>query len=72
MTALAKPDGGVRGIVAGDVIRKQLGDAATAAPVRPPHGSGVQGLTEIDRLTTVTSVDGVSAFDVISRSAVLC
>ena len=31
----------------------------------------LQGLTEINPLSTVTSVDGVSAFDLISRSAML-
>ena len=49
MTALAKPDGGVRWIVAGDVIRRlvartmaqQLGDAGRyrTVPARPPHES---------------------------------
>ena len=90
MTALAKPDGGVRGIVAGDVIRRlvartmaqQLGDAVEAATspcqyaLRTKAGCEcvahvLQGLTEINPLTTVTSVDGVSAFDLISRSAML-
>ena len=31
----------------------------------------LQDLTQINPLTTVTSVDGVSAFDLISRSAML-
>ena len=88
MTALAKPDGGVRGIVAGDVIRRsvakimaqQLGDAVEAftAPyqcaLRTKAGCEcvahvLQGLTELDPLATVTSVDGISAFDLISRKA---
>ena len=87
MTELAKPDGGVRGIVAGDVIRRlvartmaqQLGDAVEAATSPYQHALRnesrvahmLQGLTEINPLTTVTSVDGVSAFDLISRSAML-
>ena len=90
MTALAKPDGGVRGIVAGDVIRRlvaktmaqQLGDAVEAftAPyqyvLRTKAGCEcvahvLQGLTELDPLATVTSVDGISAFDLISRKAML-
>ena len=31
----------------------------------------LQGLTEVDPLATVTSTDGVSAFDLISRGAML-
>ena len=54
MTVQAKPDGGVRGIVAGDVIRRlvartmaqQLGDACgggyRTVPVRPLHESRVR------------------------------
>ena len=90
MTALAKLDGGVRGIVAGDVIRRlvaktmaqQLGDAVEAftAPyqyaLRTKAGCEcvahvLQGLTELDPLATVTSVDGISKFDLISRKAML-
>ena len=90
MTALAKPDGGVRGIVVGDVIRRlaartmaqQLGDAVEAATSPYQYALRTKAgfecvahvlhlLTEINPLTTVTSVDGVSAFDLISRSAML-
>ena len=86
MTALAKPDGGVRGIVAGDVIRRlvartmaqQLGDAVEAATapcqyaLRTKAGCEcstrvLQGSTEINPLTKVTTVDGVSAFDLMSQ-----
>ena len=90
MTALRKPDGGVRGIVAGDVVRRlvartmaqQLGPATKAATA--PHQyalltrSGcecvahvLQGLTELNPRTTVTSIDGVSAYDMISRRSML-
>ena len=90
MTALSKSDGGVRGIVAGDVFRrliartmaKQLGDAVMAAT--SPHqyalstragceciAHALQGLTELDPGATVTSIDGVSAFDLISRGAMM-
>ena len=89
ITALSKPDGGVRGIVAGDVVRrlvartiaKQLSTAveratsphqyalATRAGVCVAHV--LQGLTEVDPLATVTSIDGISAFDLISRGAML-
>ena len=90
MTALAKPDGGVRGIVAGDVIRRlvaktmaqQLGDVVEAFTAPYQHAlrtkAGcecvahvLQGLTELDPLATVTSVDGITAFDLISRKAML-
>ena len=79
MTALAKPDGGVRGIVAGDVIRRlvartmaqQLGDAVEAATspyqyaLRTKAGCEcvahvLQGLTEINPLTTITSARRVA------------
>ena len=90
MTALKKPDGGVRGIVAGDVVRRlvartmaqQLGPATKAATA--PHQyalstrSGcecvahvLQGLTEMNPRTTITSIDGVSAYDMISRRSML-
>ena len=90
LTALSKPDGGVRGILAGDVIRRLVGrtkaqqlsqpvEAATA-----PHQYGfstkagcecaahiLQGLTEMNPETTVTLIDGVSAYDLISRESML-
>ena len=90
MTALAKPDGGVRGIVAGDVIRRltartiaqQLGKAVEActAPFQCalstkagceciPHT--LQALCELNPEATVISVDGISAFDLVSRRAML-
>ena len=90
ITALSKPDGGVRGIVAGDVVRrlvartiaKQLSTAVERAT--SPHQYALttraececvahvlQGLTEVDPLATVTSIDGISAFDLISRAAML-
>ena len=90
ITALSKPDGGVRGIVAGDVVRrlvartiaKQLSTAVEQAT--SPHQYALttragcecvahvlQGLTEVDPLATVTSIDGISAFDLISRGTML-
>ena len=90
LTALSKPDGGVRGIVAGDVIRRlvartisqQLAPAVERAT--SPHqyamttragceyvAHALQGLTELDPQATITSVDGVGAFDLISRRAML-
>ena len=78
MTVLAKPDGGVRGVVSGDVLRRlvartmaqQLGPAVKAAT--SPQGRGVsashtlQGLCELNPRTTITSIDGVGACDLIS------
>ena len=90
LTALRKPDGGVRGIVAGDVIRRlvsrtiaqQIGKAVERATA--PHqyalstraGSEciahvLQGLCEQNPQATVISIDGLGAFDQISRAAML-
>ena len=90
LTALSKSDGGVRGIVAGDVVRRlvartisqQLAPAVERAT--SPHQYAMttragcecvahvlQGLTEVDPEATVTSIDGVGAFDLISRRAML-
>ena len=89
LTALSKPDGGVRGIVAGDVVRRlvartmsqQLSPAVERATspyqYARRHGQGasvwsaLQGLTEIDPQVTVTSIDGLGAYDMISRGAML-
>ena len=89
LTALRKPNGGVRGIVVGDVIRRvvartlaqQLGPAVEGATA-PFHALStkagcecvshvVQALTEADPETTVVSIDGVTAFDLMSREAML-
>ena len=90
MTVLTKPDGGVRGIVSGDALRRlvartmaqQLGPAVKTAT--SPHQCALstragceciahvlQGLCDVNPLTTVTSIDGVSAYDLISRRAML-
>ena len=56
VTALQKPNGSVRGIVASDVFR--------SSPRHPgAHRSGPTA--------TVVSIDGISAFDVVSRRAML-
>ena len=47
-------------------MAQQLGDAVEAFTAHV-----LQGLTELDPLATVTSVDGISAFDLISRKAML-
>ena len=90
LTALSKPDRGVRGTVAGDVVRRsvartishQLAPAVERAT--SPHQNAMttragcecvvhalQGLTELDLEATVTSIDGVGAFGLISRRAML-
>ena len=90
MTVLRKGDGGVRGIVVEDVIRRlvartiaqQLGRAVetATAPFQyalcTPAGCEciahtLQGLTELDPPATVVSIDGISAYDQISRAAML-
>ena len=90
LTALRKSNGGVRGIVAGEVIRRllartvaqQLGPAVEAATspfqfvLSTKSGCEcvahcVQALCETHEQLTLTSVDGVSAFDLISRRAML-
>ena len=90
LTALRKNNGGVRGIVAGEVIRKlvartvaqQLGPAVEAAtspfqfalstkPGCECVAHCIQALCETDPQLTLTSVDEVSAFDLISRRAIM-
>ena len=90
MTALSKPDGGVRGIVVGDVIRRlvsrtmaqQMSAAVESATIPFQYAlstragceciaHALQGLTDVDPNTTIISIDGISAFDQISRAAML-
>ena len=90
LTALSKPDGGVRGIVVGDVLRRlvartmsqQLAPAVERATSPYQYAlttragcecvaHALQGLTEMDPQVTVTSIDGLGAFDLISRGAML-
>ena len=86
MTALQKSNGGVRGIVAGDVVRS-LGQWHNSSPLRwsrqqpltsmpcPPGtecvAHALQALTELDLEATIVSIDGVGAYDSISRKAML-
>ena len=90
LTALRKPNGGVRGIVAGHIVRRlvartisqQLAEEVQTATAPFQYAlstrSGcecvahaLQGLTEIDPRATVSSIDGISAYDLISRQAML-
>ena len=84
MTALRKKDGGVRGMVVGEVIRRltartmaqQLGPAIEAATAPFQHvlstragecvSHALQAICELDEDATVTSIDGISAYDTIS------
>ena len=90
LTAFQKPGGGVRGIVAGDVIRglvartiaQQLGKVVESATAPFQYAlstragceciaHALQSLTELDPEATVLSIDGISAYDLISRKAML-
>ena len=87
MTALQKADGGVRGVVVGEVFRRLNTNHGTAIqqggggrehthssmPSQPGQGLSVshtvQALTSENPETTILSVDGVGAYDLISRNA---
>ena len=88
LTALIKPDGGVRGIVVGDIVRRQVArtmakqvakkvEAATApfqCALSTKAGCQcvahiLQSITDLDPETTIISIDGVGAYDLISRNA---
>ena len=73
LTALQKPTGGVRGIVAGEMLRRNVVERATA-PVQYLMSTRagtecvtLQALSELDPRATIVSIDGVSALDLISR-----
>ena len=90
LTALSKPDGGVRGIVVGDILRrlvartmaKQFSKKAEAATAPFQHALStkagcecvahiLQALSDRDPEATIMSIDGIGAFDLISRNAML-
>ena len=88
LTALRKPTGGVRGIVAGDIIRRitsrtiaqQLGEAVKTATSPFQYALStragcecisLQALCEEDPDATIISIDGIGAFDLVSRGAML-
>ena len=87
---VTKPSGGVRGIVAGDVVRRLVAKTIAqqltkvvekaTAPFQYALSTQagcecvshvLQGLTEINPRATITSIDGVSAYDLLSRGAML-
>ena len=88
LTALCKPDGGVRGIVVGDILRrivartiakqiaKKVEEATAPFQYALSTKAGcecvahvLQSMTDLNPEVTVTSIDGVGAYDLISRSA---
>ena len=89
VTALLKASGGVRGIVAGDMVRRLVAKTI-AQQIRAPvevatapfqHAlstragcecvaHALQALTDADPRATILSVDGISAYDSISRVAI--
>ena len=87
VTALQKPNGSVRGIVVSDVFRtlvartmaQQLSPAierGTSPALSTWAGTeciahAIQALTDLDPTATVVSIDGIGAFDVVSRRAML-
>ena len=75
LTALRKPCGGVRGIVAGDTVRR-CATAPYQYALRTRAGweciaHALQGLCDVDPNATIISIDGIGAFDQISRAAML-
>ena len=85
LTALRKPNGGVRGIVAGDILRRLVARTMAqqyAVRVEFQYALStragtkcvthiVQALTDLNARTTVMSVDGTGAYDLISRETML-
>ena len=90
LTVLQKQSSGVRGIVAGDVIRRvvartiaqQISEAVEAATALFHYAlttkagceyvaHAVQALTEQQPDATISSIDGVGVFDLISRESML-
>ena len=90
LTALQKPNGSVRGIVSGDVVRrlvaKTIAQQLTPAVQRATSpfqyalstksggeciAHALQALTDLSERATVLSIDGIGAFDLISRGAML-
>ena len=90
MTALRKPEGGVWGIVAGDVIRRlvsrtvaqQWGPAVERFSALFQYALStragseciahvLQALSELNPQCKVMSIDGISAYDLIARKAML-
>ena len=90
ITALKKPNGGIRGIVVGDILRRLVARtmakqmAARVEAATAPFQNALttkagcesvahilQSLTDQDERATIVSIDGVGAYDLISRNAML-
>ena len=82
LTALQKLRGGVRGIVVGDIVRRLVSrtmaeqlrkvvERCTTKAGTECIAHALQTLTELDPQATVVSIDGVGAYDTISRKAML-
>ena len=72
MTALRKPDGGVRGIVVGDIVRQLVARTIAKQEAGCECVAHIlQAMTDRDSQATVVSIDGVGAYDLISRNAML-
>ena len=90
LVALQKPDGGVRGIVVGDTLRRLVAKTlakqyskdfeAACSPFQfaLPTRAGTECVahvlrtaTELDPRRTVVSVDGIGAYDLMRRKAML-
>ena len=90
ITALCKPDEGVRGIVVGDILRRFVAKTmaklvskeaeAATAPFQYALSTKagcecvahiLQSITDLDPEATVISMDGIGAYDLISRNAML-
>ena len=70
MTALRKADGGVRGIVAGDVIRRLVARTISQQLSQTVEPTTVPFQYALSR-TTVVSTDGINAYDQISWAGML-
>ena len=84
LTALRKPNGGVRGIATGDVFRRLVSRALELDEATRPFQFALQtragtdslaamlrAVVELDPRATVVSLDGRSAYNTISRATIL-
>ena len=86
LTALQKPTGGVRGIFAGEMLARTVAQQISTVVERATApfqyamstractecmAHALQALSELDPRATIVSIDGVSAFDLISRRAMM-
>ena len=73
MIALQKPNGGVWGIVVGDVVRRLVAKTmAKQFMTMLATRAGSESITDMDPRAIVLPIDGVGVFDLISRRAMMC